>query len=215
MKRALAGFLFSCLVVASEPLRAADAVTLAAQQEVIENFKRLTATVEELQTTQAAQQKQISALSSELSKLREELSRNNGDAANKESIRKLSEQVVKVDEARIADNKRIQDALEKLGEVIKKAPVTVRPVKPLTDTTVNGAGTSVKINPKGATPPPSGDEVGFPYEVVSGDHPERIAAKFRAENVNVTAKSIIAANPNVDWTKLKVGQKLFIPKPKA
>ena len=30
----------------------------------------------------------------------------------------------------------------------------------------------------------------------------------------VTSKAILAANPTVDWNRLKIGQKIFIPKPK-
>jgi septal ring factor EnvC (AmiA/AmiB activator) len=220
MKRALVSLLLASVFAAGGSLRAADAVALAAQQEIIESYKRLTATVEELQTTQAAQQKQISALASELSKLREELARNNSDSANKESIRRLSEQVVKVDEARLADNKRIQEALEKLGETIKKMPVggaTRRPLVSTDTSAANTGGTAVgKItNPRPGPNASSAAEEGYEYEVVSGDRPDKIAAKYQAEKINVTTRSILEANKNVDWTKLKVGQKLFIPKPKA
>ncbi len=46
-----------------------------------DNYKRLTATIEEYQTTQAALQKQISALSAEVSKVRDEIARNNNDSS--------------------------------------------------------------------------------------------------------------------------------------
>jgi LysM repeat protein len=217
MKRALAGLFLSLIFVASIPLRAADAVALAAQQEIVESNKRLLATVEELQNTQAAQQKQISTLMAELGKLRDEISRNNNDAANKESresIRKLGEQIVKVDDARIADNKRFQEALERLGETFKKT-ITTRPVRPMDLASNNTGGTTAKpATPRGTSGGGSATEEGFEYIVVSGDRPDKIAAKYQAEKINVTAASIIKANPSVDWTKLQVGQKLFIPKPK-
>jgi LysM repeat protein len=217
VKRALAGLFLGLIFVASIPLRAADAVALAAQQEIVESNKRLLATVEELQNTQAAQQKQISTLMAELGKLRDEISRNNNDAANKESresIRKLGEQIVKVDDARIADNKRFQEALERLGETFKKT-ITTKPVRPMDLTSNNTGGTTAKAaTPRGTSGGGSATEEGFEYIVVSGDRPDKIAAKYQAEKINVTAASIIKANPSVDWTKLQVGQKLFIPKPK-
>src|SRR4051794_35195608 len=112
MKRAFVALLlsagFACGVA-----RAADAVSLAAQQEAQDNIKRLTATIEEFQTTQSAQQKQISALGAEVSKLRDEIARNNNDAANKESIRQLREDIQRVDKARLADNEHFKEALEK------------------------------------------------------------------------------------------------------
>jgi gas vesicle protein len=217
MKRALAGLFLGLIIVASIPLRAADAVAIAAQQEIVESNKRLLATVEELQHTQVAQQKQISALMAELGKLRDELARNNNDAANKESresIRKLSEQIVKVDDARIADNKRIQETLERLGETFKKS-MTSKPIRTSDFSTGSTAGKPVPPrNSSNNTAAPNANEEGFEYVVVSGDRPDKIAAKYKAEGINVTAASIIKANPTVDWSKLQVGQKLFIPKPK-
>lgn len=216
MKRALVCLFVSLIFTAGVPLRAADAVTLAAQQEIIESNKRLLATVEELQNTQAEQQKHVSALKAELGKLRDELARNNSDAAIKESLRKLNDQIVKVDEARIADGKRFQEALERLGETFKKV-LNSKPARPVgvSDNTTSGAGSSGGRGtpPRGAETAGGSDE-GFPYVVVSGDRPDKIAAKFQADKINVSASSIIKANPSVDWSKLQVGQKLFIPKPK-
>ncbi|HEY0550447.1 MAG TPA: LysM peptidoglycan-binding domain-containing protein [Verrucomicrobiae bacterium] len=215
MKRAFVGILLSVSWLASGALHAADAVTLAAQQEMQDNHKRLTATIEEYQTTQVALQKQISALSSEVSKLRDELARNSNDNSHKESVRQLGEQIRKVDEARITDNKRIQEALERLGETIKKMPASTPPKRPasLSDSGTGGS-TAGKVGGARASTNSAAEE-GFEYEVVSGDRPDVIAAKYQAEKIKVTARDIINANKNVDWTKLKIGQKLFIPKPKA
>ena len=74
MKRVFAGIMLGSFL-ALGPARAADAVTLAAQQEAEERAKRLSATIEEIQAAQLTQQKQISALANELSKLREEVAR--------------------------------------------------------------------------------------------------------------------------------------------
>ena len=211
MKRALFGSLLG-LIFAIAPLRAADAVTLAAQQEAAENYKRFTATLEEMNATQTAQSREITMLKAELSKLRDELAHKDNDAANretKESLRKLNDQIVKVDEARIADNKRFQEALERLGETFKKT-LSSRPAQ----ISSPAGGPKTTPLPRGNPPPSSANEEGFEYIVVSGDRPDKIAAKYKAEGINVTAAGIIKANPTVDWAKLQVGQKLFIPKPK-
>jgi len=215
MKRtfALILVLLSCSVV-----RAADAVTLAAQQEAQDNMKRLTATIEEYQVTMATQKKMLDALAAEVSKLRDEIARNNNDSANKEAIHQLREDIQKVDKARLTDNEKLNEALVKLGDTIKRMPATALPRRSTaipTDPGTTGGGTVAgkTANPRGGTNT-NGAEEGFEYVVVSGDRPDKIAAKYQAEGIKVTAKSIIAANPNVDWTKLKVGDKLFIPKPK-
>jgi hypothetical protein len=37
--------------------------------------------------------------------------------------------------------------------------------------------------------------------------------KYRKENIMVTEKAIRDANPGVDWDRLQIGKKIFIPKP--
>jgi TolA-binding protein len=214
MKRTLAGILLSSLFITGGALRAADAVALAAQQEAEERYKRLTATVEELQMAQTAQQKQISALASEVSKLRDEIARNNNNAATQESIRQLNEQIRKVDQSRIDDNKRVQEAFEKLGRTIKEMPApppSRRPSgggDPGTGSGSSGTGTRPLNNG------PSAVEDGFDYVIQSGDRLDLIVKAYRDKQIMVTSKAIKDANPNVDWSRLKIGQHIFIPKPK-
>jgi len=215
MKRAFTG----CLLIAvlgTAALRGADAVTLAAQQEAMENYKRLSATMEELQATQLAQQKQISALASELSKLREDVARNNNNSSVQESLRQLEKQIVAVDKSRVEDNKEIQQALERLGKAIKDmpAPPTIRgPVRSNIEPATNTGTSKTSVRPPGNqsnTP-----EEGFEYTVQQGDHHLGIIVKrYNDEKIPVTSRAIMNANPNVDWTRLRIGQKIFIPKPK-
>ncbi len=213
MNRAL--ILLASLCVLTAVLRAADAITIATQQEAEERMKRLTATLEEFQTSQAAQQKQINVLASDLSKLREDAARNNNNTETQESIRRLREQILKVDEARIADNKRIQEAMDKLARSLERIlsmppPTAGRPPRnPPSDpppSTDNPGG--------GSRPPPNnGPQLGFDYIIKPGDALSIIVQKHRKEGVMVTAQSIKEANPTVDWDRLQIGKKLFIPKP--
>lgn len=207
MKRALAPLVLGSLIAANGFVHAADAITLAAQQEAEERYKRLAATVEELQTSLSAQQRQISSLSSEINKLREEIGRSNTSAATQESIRELNEQILKVDKSRIEDNKRIQEALEKLGQTIVKGVSSPRRLDS-PPTPGNGGGAA---RPQANRP---AQEEGFEYVVQSGDILDKIVARYREEKIMVTKKAIMEANPTVDWNRLRVGQKIFIPKPK-
>lgn len=209
MKRAFAGILFA-LVFAVGVARAADAVTLAAQQEAEERYRRLAATVEEIQSAQMAQQKQISGLGSDLSRLRDEVARNNNNAANQESFRRLSEQILKVDESRIADNKRIQEALAQLGKAIRDMPAAPAP-RPRDPVPVPSATGTTRNGPAVSSVP----EEGFEYMIQSGDRLDVIVKKYRDEKIMVTTKSIMDANPTVNWSKLRIGQKIFIPKPRS
>ena len=200
MKRVFAGILLSSFL-ALGTARAADAVTLAAQQEAEERAKRLAATIDEIQAAQLAQQKQISALASELSKLREEVARNNNNAANQESISKLSDQILKVDRSRIADNERVKETMAQLGKAIREIPAAPAP----------------RHVPDPAPPrPPAGGaattEDFYPYVVLSGDSLSKIVAKCRSQKIMVTSQQIKDANPTVNWDRLQVDKTILIPK---
>ncbi len=210
MKRAFAGIL--CSLVLATALRAGDTVAVAAQQEMQDNYKRLSATFDELQAAQLALQKQVSSLASEVSKLRDDISRNNNNASTQEAIRELNRQILKVDESRIADNRRIQEAIEKLGGAIKSLPTAPPPrrVESGNSGTHSGSGTS----PKPAAPGGAAVEDGFDYVIQTGDYLGKIVARYREEKIMVTRDMVMAANPKVDWNKLQVGQHIFIPKPK-
>jgi LysM repeat protein len=213
MKRALV--LLGSLCIITGVLRAADAVTIATQQEAEERMKRLTATIEEFQTSQAALQKQVNMLASDLSKLREDAARNNNNTETQESIRRLREQILKVDEARIADNKRIQEALEKMARSIKEIASTPPPPTGRTQRVPPSDPPPSSDNPGGGSrlPPNNGPQLGFDYIIKSGDALSIIVQKYRKENIMVTAQSIKEANPGVDWDRLQIGKKIFIPKP--
>ena len=206
MKRVFTGIMLGSFLALGTG-RAADAVTLAAQQEAEERAKRLSATIDEIQAAQLAQQKQISALASELSKLREEVARNNNNSAHQESISKLSDQILKVDRSRIADNERVKETMAQLGKAIRDMP-SAPPTR--------HAPNPEPVNPR---PPAGGNNGGgattedfYPYVVVSGDSLSKIVAKCRKEKIMVTSQQVKDANPTVDWESLKIGKTILIPK---
>ena len=205
MKRVFAGIMLgSLLVFGSSTGRTADAVTLAAQQEAEERTKRLAATIDEIQATQAAQQKQISALATELGKLREEVARNNNNAANQESISKLRDQILKVDRSRIADNERVKETMAQLGKAIRDIPAAPAPHRP-------PSNDAPLIKPPGGGGGATTEDF-YPYKVVSGDSLSKIVAKCRKEKIMVTSQQVKDANPKVDWDRLQPDKTILIPK---
>jgi hypothetical protein len=72
-----------------------------------------------------------------------------------------------------------------------------------------GNGGTPRANPGRTTP-----EEGFEYIVQKDDRLDVIVKRYRDEKIMVTSKSIMDANPTVNWNKLRIGQKIFIPKPK-
>jgi hypothetical protein len=63
------------------------------------------------------------------------------------------------------------------------------------------------------TPPPVKPQKGYYHIVAGGETLILICAAYRANGVNVTASEIRKANGLTEKSVLKVGQKLFIPKP--
>lgn len=209
---------FSVLLIAlvAAPLFAqADAVALAAQREQEENMKRLSATILEVQEAHQKQQERISGLANEVDKLRADVVKANNNAATQEALKRLNDQILEVDKSRIADNKKIYAALEDLKRLIldRPAPPAPRPVLPPAS---GNSGVSGNSGGSTSRPPATGSatEEGFEYAVQPGDRLDLIVKAYRAQHINVTQKQVMDANPNVKWERLRVGQKIFIPKPK-
>ena len=101
----------------------------------------------------------------------------------------------------IADLPPVQPQVETNVATSAIQPIPPVPVHPPVTTMTNAAATPTE--PKGAS-------AATEYLVVKGDNFYTIAKKFPG----VSVSDIKAANPDVDPTKMKVGQKLVIPAPK-
>ncbi|MDB6110847.1 MAG: Peptidoglycan-binding LysM, partial [Pedosphaera sp.] len=88
----------------------------------------------------------------------------------------------------------------KLGKTIAQTPTHTTTSRPVVTEPVSA---------------PKGDETGFTYQVKPGDSLSIIAQAYREQGVKVSVSQILAANPGLDATKLKSGQKIFIPAPKS
>jgi hypothetical protein len=212
MKRAIAVLLLISML-GPVAFAQADAVALAAQREAEENVRRLTATVEEVQTAQANLRKLLSDLAADVDKLREDVAKSKNNAATQESLKRLGDQIMKVDESRVADNKRIQEGLDKITKLVAQAPVAPIPAPARTEVAPRANTTTTPGNGSGATSRPRTEQL-YEYVVRPGDRLDIIASTYRNEGIPVTAKAIREANPEVVWEKLRIGQKIYIPKPK-
>ena len=176
---------------------AQTAADIAARQESEERNKRLNATVEDLKETFVAQQKTIASLREEVRQLRDENARVSNNAVGQDTVRRLAEKIQEVDRKRESDNKLIQETLAKL----QKSLTTPQSPAPKT--------------PKSETPPaaPVTSDKAIEYTVQKGDRLDLILKSVRDQGVKVTQKQIKDANPSINWDKLRVGQKIFIPLP--
>lgn len=206
MKRIFTCLLLS-LLIAAPLLRGQDSSAVAAaasRQEAQENYQTLKGHVDDLVAAQADTEKKIQALAKEIADLREQMGKPTANNyATRDDLKTLADAIRDVDAKRVADNEKmlneISRQIAKLGRA-SGAPPPRSVEKP------------IPADP--GTGPKTSDE-GFWYEVKPGDTFSKIAAAYREQGVKVTTDQIAKANPSVDSTKLKVGQKIFVPAPKG
>ena len=160
--------------------------------------------IKDLQAAIQSYQQRLNEQREEIRKLTEEIARmgSNKDFATREDFKHLADKIREVDERRIAGDK---DTQEKVAAEIARLGKLLTVVPPKTNTP------AVPANP---TPPAglkTGSDKGYEYTVRQNDNPHAISLALAKKGVKVTAQQIIDANPTVAWTKLRIGQKLFIP----
>jgi len=182
--------IFSVLLAStlSTGVRAQDAA-------VEERLNKLAGHIEDLLAAKAEQDKRIAALAKELETVREQASKPTGNYASQEELRKLAEVVQKIDQKRVEDNERILKEIEKLGKTVSSKPSKAAAI------------------PGGNSSDPGKPEKGFEYEVQSGDTLSAIVQAYKEKGVKISLDQILKANPGLKPENLKVGQKIFIPKP--
>jgi len=188
-------FLLVTLALCAAPaVRAQDAATL-------ERLDKLAGRIEDLTAAQEALKKQMSELSRELERVREQSAKPSANYARQEDLNLLAEKIKEVDRKRMDDAEKIRTELVKLRRALE-APLTPPKTKPA----------SVPKE-KPAPEKPVGDDKVFPYTVQSGDTLDAIVQAYKEKNIKVTVAQILAANPGLKADKLRVGQKIFIPAP--
>jgi Tfp pilus assembly protein FimV len=106
-----------------------------------------------------------------------------------------------VDDKRIADDEKVMAEFAHLRKDLISAPV-----KP------NVPSAAPREEKSSARAQKTGGDKGYEYTIRAGDNPRVIAQALVKQGMKVTSKQITDANPAVvDWSKLRVGQKIFIP----
>lgn len=201
-----AAALAGALLPASPLIAQETPATIAAEREEMEaNYKRMSLRVEQMEDTLQNQQKRIATLVEEIHNLREQVDklRAKGEStATQESIKQLAEKIEEVDKKRIADNELIS---KKLGNLGKELSTTLVP-----KTTPQPPPIKTEKTPPAANQPP---ETSFAYQIKDGDTLSRIVTDLRAQGWKVTQKQVMDINPSVNWSRLRVGQTIYIPQP--
>jgi TolA-binding protein len=204
----LAGLVLMSLAIRLTAQESSEAV--AARRETESNLKALSARVEELEASNHSLRVRLDDMRREVQQLREEMRKLADQSGTQEQLRKLADSVKEVDSKRRADNEKVLNELSKLARQMAETPVAPPPAPRATPSPGGG-----EIRPPH---PPSGDkgsEKGIEYVIKSGDTLSGIVTACRGQNLKVTQKLLMEANPDVNWNRLKVGQKIFIPLPNS
>jgi len=171
------------------------AAQIAERQEIEEKYKSLAAAVQALQESNTALQKKLDAALGELNDLRDKTAKQPRNLATQEDIKRLTDAITEVENNRQSDNKKWLEKIAELGKALK-APPPPAPRK------TNETSSATR------------NEKGYDYIVESGDTLGKIIRKYKENGIKVSQKAIEEANPDVNWTKLKIGQKIWVPAPK-
>jgi TolA-binding protein len=185
---------------------ASTAATIAAKEDAEERYKRLAADLQAVQSDNEALHAKITALEEEIQTLRAAQARPADNSGIQDQLKRLAETIQEVDKKRQNDKEVISGEIRKSIEGLEKslgaasAPVHVSRPK-------NPAGTDTPASDKG-----------YSYTIADGDRLDLIVkaynADFKSKGLKpITIRQAMEANPNVDWNRLQVGQKIVIPRP--
>lgn len=186
-------FLLTTLALCWTPaVRAQDAATQ-------ERLDKLSGRIEDLIASQEALSKRLDALRQEIENVREQASKPTGNWATQEDLKRVAKGVEAVDQKRRDDSELVQKQLERL----RKAVETPLPApKPKPSAPPKESSTSEK---------PAKTQEGVEHVIKPGETLPKILQACRDQNIKVTRKQILEANPGLDPNKLIAGKKIFIP----
>jgi LysM repeat protein len=212
MKRFFVLLTFSLLTLAATaqdgaptPTPAAEA---AAKQGADERYERMAADIQALQTANDALQSKLTAIEQQLQDLRNQQSQPAGNFSTPEDLKRLAEKIEEVDKKREDDKQAIAEEIRKsIGEL--KHTLADSP-----------APSRVSSSRSTASSAPPDAEKGFVYKIQDGDSLSAIVKAYNADFTSkgmktISLKQAMEANPGVDWNRLKVGQKIVIPRPES
>jgi len=185
------------------------AASIAAQQGDEERFKRLAADMQALQMDNESLKAKIASLEQKIDDLRQQLAGAANNNIAQDDLKRLAEKIAEVDKKREEDRLAISDEIRKSIGGLEKS--------------LSGSGASARgASPKSPLVPETTTAgSGFSYTIQEGDS---LSAILKAYNTDfkskgwkpITFKQAKEANPNIeDWDRLRVGQKIIIPRPEG
>ncbi len=185
---------------------ASTAATIAAKEDAEERYKRLAADLQAVQSDNEALHAKITALEEEIQSLRAAQARPADNSGIQDELKRLAETIQEVDKKRQNDKEVISEEIRKsiggLEQSLRSASAPVHASGP---------------KPAASAESPASDK-GYLYTIQDGDTLGAIVNAynddFKSKGLKkITLKQAKEANPTVDWNRLRVGQKIVIPRP--
>jgi LysM repeat protein len=196
--RMISSSLLILALAASTPL--AHAQDAATQQQL----DKLSGQIQDITAALDVQNKRIDDLEQKINDLQDKLNQPGGNNfASTDDLKKLADQVQQIDQKRQSDNDQILKELERLEKSLNVTPGHTS--DPGTTTTANPTATPA-VSPYANVPH-------YEYPIKEGDTIGAIAKAYTAQGIKVTTKEILKANPGLNPSNLRVGQKIIIPQP--
>lgn len=186
---------------------------VAVRQALQQNMSALNARVEDLEASNVSLRAKVDDLRREIQQLREEARRLGDHSAVQEQIRRLADSVKEVDTKRRTDNEKVLAEIAKLGKQIADTPVAPPPVPKSHSAPVAHSAPPPDADSKPTQP--ATPQKGIEYVVKSGDSLSGLVDSCRQKGLKMTQKMMREANPDVNWDRLRIGQKIFIPLPNS
>lgn len=189
------------------------AAIIAAREEAEERYKRMAADLQAVQSDNEALHAKIASLEQQIQNLRDAQAKPVDNSAVQGQLKLLAQKIEEVDKKRLEDKDTISDEIRKS---IGKLESTLQGVPALP---TRESHDTHEPRPKVASTVDSpAIENGYSYPISSGDRLDLIVKAynkdFRARGLKtITMKQVREANPNVNWNRLLVGQKIVIPRP--
>jgi septal ring factor EnvC (AmiA/AmiB activator) len=193
MRRAL--FFAALLAICPVAFTQDSPSAIAEREDAHERYKRMSAKIEDLENTIQTYNQQFQKMEAEIHRLQGEITKLRDGSRDSSAKADIAEQIKAVDRARIADQENVT---KRLAELRKEVLGALKSPKP-------SSGTPSQ------PPTPQVTEKGSEYSIREGDTLNKLVVALNKQGVKVTQKQIEQANPGVNWTKLKIGQKIFIP----
>jgi TolA-binding protein len=181
---------------------------IAAAQGAEERYKRMAADMQALQMDNESLKAKVASLEQKIDELRQQLASSANNNGVQEDLKRLAEKITEVDKKREEDKQVIAEQIRKsIGGLEKTLVSSSAPTRSATPKA-----------PPAADPAPAAN--GFSYTIQEGDTLLAIIkaynADFKSKGLRtISLKQAKEANPTVDWDRLRVGQKIIIPKPEA